>query len=343
MADLARPDLADNGIGDGCHAFEFPLRPEWIERRGELSAVVRCEDGAEVPVAVRIRRPDDAQVATHLQRAVERLAAEQAELRRDVATRPDPADGAAGTAGPARIVGRPPGRAARRRRRVAGEGSAGRRRRRRARPVAGGADRGAGQREQRGAGAGHRPRPGLSATMAEGKPAAGRGAGALLRDAIEDVLRAASRWLWLVLAMGVVGLLLTYGLMQAKMYIIGDVTVTHSVESLRLGRRVLDDRRRHVGGAEVLPGSLGGRHVRLRRAPARGAGGAQHRAAARPAGNAGERRDQRHRNAPHLARRPGQHGGRGPADDAAPGRARLHLALGLRRGRGVLLRASPAC
>ena len=40
-ADLARPDLADNGIGDGCHAFEFPLRPEWIERRGELSAVVR--------------------------------------------------------------------------------------------------------------------------------------------------------------------------------------------------------------------------------------------------------------------------------------------------------------
>jgi hypothetical protein len=93
IADLARPDLADNGIGDGCHAFEFALRPEWIERRGELSAVVRCEDGAEVPVAVRIRRPDDAQIATHLQRAVERLAAEQAELRQDVAARPDPASG----------------------------------------------------------------------------------------------------------------------------------------------------------------------------------------------------------------------------------------------------------
>jgi hypothetical protein len=90
-ADLARPDLADNGIGDGCHAFEFPLRPEWIERRGELSAVVRCEDGAEVPVAVRVRRPDDARVATHLQRAVEGLAAEQAALRREVAARPDTA------------------------------------------------------------------------------------------------------------------------------------------------------------------------------------------------------------------------------------------------------------
>ena len=91
-ADLARPDLADNGIGDGCHAFEFPLRPEWVERRGELSAVVRCgEGGAEVPVAVRIRRPDDAQAATRLQRAVEGLAAQQAALRREIAARPDAA------------------------------------------------------------------------------------------------------------------------------------------------------------------------------------------------------------------------------------------------------------
>ncbi len=90
-ADLARPDLAGNGIGDGCHAFEFPLRPEWVARRGELSAVVRCEDGSEVPVAVRVRRPDDAQVSTRLQRAVESLAAEQAALRREIAAKPDAA------------------------------------------------------------------------------------------------------------------------------------------------------------------------------------------------------------------------------------------------------------
>ena len=69
--------------------------------------------------------------------------------------------------------------------------------------------------------------------MAAGRTAAGRGAGALLRDAIEDVLRAASRWLWLVAAMGGVGLLLTYGMMQAKMHIVGNVTVTHSWDSLR--------------------------------------------------------------------------------------------------------------
>lgn len=90
-ADLARPDLANNGIGDGCHAFEFPLRREWIARRGELSAAVRCEDGSEVPVAVRVRRPDDAQVSTRLQRGLEGLAAEQAALRREIAARPDAA------------------------------------------------------------------------------------------------------------------------------------------------------------------------------------------------------------------------------------------------------------
>jgi ABC-type protease/lipase transport system fused ATPase/permease subunit len=39
--------------------------------------------------------------------------------------------------------------------------------------------------------------------------------------------------LWLALGMGVVGLLLTYGLMQAKMYIVGNVAVTHSWDSLR--------------------------------------------------------------------------------------------------------------
>jgi ATP-binding cassette subfamily C protein len=72
-----------------------------------------------------------------------------------------------------------------------------------------------------------------AAAAAEGTAGASRAAGALLRDAIEDVLRAASRWLWLVLGMGVVGLLLTYGLMQAKMYIVGNVAVTHSWDSLR--------------------------------------------------------------------------------------------------------------
>lgn len=62
---------------------------------------------------------------------------------------------------------------------------------------------------------------------------AGRGPGSVLRDAIEDVLRATSRWLWFVAGMGLVGLLLVYALMKVKMYIVGDITTTNSQDSLR--------------------------------------------------------------------------------------------------------------
>jgi hypothetical protein len=55
-ADLARPDLAKAGVGDGCHAFEIPLEAEWIRRRSELSIVARSADGTETAVPVRVRR-----------------------------------------------------------------------------------------------------------------------------------------------------------------------------------------------------------------------------------------------------------------------------------------------
>ena len=86
IADFARPDLEKNGIGDGCHAFEFPLLPEWVARRSELTAVAFGVDGTEVPIAMRVRRPDDSQVATQLQRAVETLLGEQQQLRAEVTT-----------------------------------------------------------------------------------------------------------------------------------------------------------------------------------------------------------------------------------------------------------------
>jgi hypothetical protein len=84
VADFVRPDLAKNGVGDGCHAFEFPLLPDWFDRRSELTAVAFGADGREFPIAVRIRRPDDAQVGTHLQRALEGVIADQLDLRREV-------------------------------------------------------------------------------------------------------------------------------------------------------------------------------------------------------------------------------------------------------------------
>jgi hypothetical protein len=86
IADFARPDLAANGIGDGCHAFDFPLLPEWFERRTELSVLAQGGDGASYPITVRLRRPDDSQVATTLQRAVEAVAAEQQAIRGELAS-----------------------------------------------------------------------------------------------------------------------------------------------------------------------------------------------------------------------------------------------------------------
>lgn len=85
IADFVRPDLAKNGVGDGCHAFEFPLTPEWVDRRAELMAVALGADGAEFPIAVRIRRLDDGQVANQLQRAVEAMTAELQGIRAEFA------------------------------------------------------------------------------------------------------------------------------------------------------------------------------------------------------------------------------------------------------------------
>jgi hypothetical protein len=58
IADLPRPDLAKNGVGDGCHAFEFALTPELRKRRSELSVVACNALGQVFPVAVRMRVPE---------------------------------------------------------------------------------------------------------------------------------------------------------------------------------------------------------------------------------------------------------------------------------------------
>jgi ATP-binding cassette, subfamily C, type I secretion system permease/ATPase len=55
---------------------------------------------------------------------------------------------------------------------------------------------------------------------------------ALLEDAIEDVLRVMSRWLWLILGMGVVGTLLAMTALASRYFIFVEVPRTHSVDSL---------------------------------------------------------------------------------------------------------------
>jgi hypothetical protein len=92
IADFVRPDLTKLGVGDGCHAFEFPLTSEWSERKAELTAVAFGVDGTEVPIAMRIRRAEDmASLPGQLQRAVETLLSDQQQLRAEVAALRDQA------------------------------------------------------------------------------------------------------------------------------------------------------------------------------------------------------------------------------------------------------------
>jgi hypothetical protein len=82
-ADGARPDLAKAGIGDGCHAFELPLHPEWRDRLAELAVVAFGDDGHEYPIAVRLPRLP-AQPTHPIQRSMESVIAEQRDLRREL-------------------------------------------------------------------------------------------------------------------------------------------------------------------------------------------------------------------------------------------------------------------
>jgi hypothetical protein len=79
-ADLARPDLAQAGVGDGCHAFEIPLEADWVRRRAELAIVARATDGTEMAVPVRIRRPAGDAPERDMQRTVEAVVAGQRRL-----------------------------------------------------------------------------------------------------------------------------------------------------------------------------------------------------------------------------------------------------------------------
>jgi hypothetical protein len=83
-ADLARPDLAKAGVGDGCHAFEIPLEAEWIRRRSELTIVARCADGTETVVPVRVRRAAGDAEDAGLPRTLDALVAGQRRLHEDL-------------------------------------------------------------------------------------------------------------------------------------------------------------------------------------------------------------------------------------------------------------------
>jgi hypothetical protein len=55
-ADLPRPDLAQNGIGDGCHAFEFAVTAEEMAHARDFAVVALAPGGQEVALPLRVRQ-----------------------------------------------------------------------------------------------------------------------------------------------------------------------------------------------------------------------------------------------------------------------------------------------
>jgi hypothetical protein len=83
IADFARTDLPQAGIGDGNHAFEIELNAECVARRNELQVVARSADGSEAALAFRVKRTPELTAAA-TQRNLEQLAAAQKDLREEM-------------------------------------------------------------------------------------------------------------------------------------------------------------------------------------------------------------------------------------------------------------------
>lgn len=83
LAERERQDLVKAGVGDGRHAFELPLTPEWVARRAEMSVVVRAADGSEHSLPLRIRRAD-VDPSGSIQRVLEATASAHRQLREEL-------------------------------------------------------------------------------------------------------------------------------------------------------------------------------------------------------------------------------------------------------------------
>ncbi len=83
-ADLPRDDLAQNGVGDGRHAFSLPVPPALRPHVAELKVVGRLEDGE--PVALGPAPPAEAVSSRldQLQRGLDMVVASQRVLHRNL-------------------------------------------------------------------------------------------------------------------------------------------------------------------------------------------------------------------------------------------------------------------
>ena len=88
IASNSRPDLAKHGVGDGCHAFEFPIQRQWFRQLREMSVMAHGRDGTVTQVPVHARRQEEALVpataTAQIQVATETLIAEHAAMRQEM-------------------------------------------------------------------------------------------------------------------------------------------------------------------------------------------------------------------------------------------------------------------
>ena len=83
VADRMRPDLARAGIGDGRHAFEIPLQPDWTRQVAEMVVLARTAEGTEAPLAIRLRRAE-LDPNGNLQRVLEATATAHRQMREEL-------------------------------------------------------------------------------------------------------------------------------------------------------------------------------------------------------------------------------------------------------------------
>lgn len=81
IADVSRPDLAQNGVGDGAHAFVLDLDPALAARASGFDVVAIAPDGTEVALAQPpsvLRTPED------VRRLIQQLTGSQRMLHRNL-------------------------------------------------------------------------------------------------------------------------------------------------------------------------------------------------------------------------------------------------------------------
>jgi hypothetical protein len=86
VADLPRADLETNGIGDGRHAFNITIPPEYRDRTAELRVFARNGDGAAVPIGAPPVADGLAEQITKVMRGMDQMLNSQRLIHRNLQT-----------------------------------------------------------------------------------------------------------------------------------------------------------------------------------------------------------------------------------------------------------------